>query len=72
MGEPNAFQQVAINSLKNGIPSGTRLKAFAYAPTFGVKDRQPDITVARTTTKEGEEVVEHFNVTPDGKVEKTG
>lgn len=67
MTEPNDLQRMALNSLKNGIPSGTRMKAFAYAPKFEGGE-QSDVIVSRTTTRDGVENTENFVVTLDGKV----
>lgn len=67
MAEPNDLQRMAINSLKNGIPSGTRMKTFAYAPRFEGAE-ESDVIVARTTTRDGVENTENFVVGLDGKV----
>lgn len=73
MAEPNDYQLVALNSLKNGIPSGSKLLNLAYgdlrAPKSG--DRHTELTCSRTYQKDGALVVEDFVITLDGKARKT-
>lgn len=72
MAEPNDLQHTALLSLRNGIPSGSKLLNLGYGDARQPKEgeRFTELQATRTYSKDGTMVIENYVITMDGKARK--
>jgi hypothetical protein len=67
--EPTSLQTVALNSLRNKLPTGLKLKSVGYGMIPGTKEgRKPDLKVTRFMLRDGLEVTDQFVIDFNGNV----